>query len=119
MGVVHHTHYLVWFELGRTELMCAAGLPYGVLEDEQGILFPVVEASARYRRPARYDEQLEGRTGISALSAVRGRFEYRIARPGDEAALAEGYTVHAAVDREGRPRRLPPALMERLAPWIA
>ncbi len=117
MGVVHHTHYLVWFELGRTELMRAAGLPYGVLEDEQGILFPVIEAGARYRRPARYDEALEVRTAIGGLSPVRVRFEYRIVRPGDGVLLADGFSAHAAVGRDGRPQRLPPELMERLLPW--
>jgi acyl-CoA thioester hydrolase len=117
MGVVHHTHYLVWFELGRTELMRAAGLPYGVLEDDRGILFPVIEAGARYRRPARYDDELEVRTGIAGLSPVRVRFEYRIVRPADGAVLADGFSVHAAVGRDGRPQRLPPELMERLSPW--
>jgi acyl-CoA thioester hydrolase len=119
MGVAHHTHYLVWFELGRTELMRAAGLPYGVLEDERAILFPVVEAGARYRRPARYDDVLEVRTGIAALSPVRIRFEYRIVRPADGAVLADGFSVHAAVGRDGLPQRLPPELMERLSPWTA
>ena len=119
MGVVHHTHYLVWFELGRTELMRTAGLPYGVLEDDRGILFPVIEAGARYRRPARYDDQLEVQTGIVGLSPVRVRFEYRIVRPADGAVLADGFSVHAAVGRDGRPQRLPTELMERLSPWTS
>ena len=118
MGVAHHTHYLAWFELGRTELMREAGLPYGLLEDERGILFPVVEAGARYRRPARYDEELEVRTGLAALTAVRVRFEYRVVRPADGVLLAEGFSEHAAVGRDGRPQRLPPEMMERLSPWM-
>ncbi|MCU0230012.1 MAG: acyl-CoA thioesterase [Acidobacteria bacterium] len=117
MGVVHHTHYFVWFELGRTELMRSAGLPYGVLEDEEGILFPVVETGARYRRPARYDEALEVRTGIAALTPVRVRFEYRIERPADGSLLADGFSVHAAVGRDGRPQRLRHDIMARLSTW--
>lgn len=117
MGVVHHTQYFVWFELGRTELMRSAGLPYGVLEDEAGILFPVVEAGARYRRPARYDEVLEVRTGIAALTPVRVRFVYRIERPTDGTLLADGFSVHAAVGRDGRPQRLRHDIMARLSTW--
>lgn len=117
MGVVHHTQYFVWFELGRTELMRSSGLPYGVLEDEAGILFPVVEAGARYRRPARYDEVLEVRTGIAALTPVRVRFVYRIERPTDGTLLADGFSVHAAVGRDGRPQRLRHDIMARLSTW--
>jgi acyl-CoA thioester hydrolase len=106
MGVAHHTHYLVWFELGRTELMRRAGVPYGRLEEE-GLFFPVVELGARFLRSARYDEELEVHTVIAELRRARLRFDYELRRPGGEQPLALGHTVHAAVDRSGRPVRIP------------
>jgi acyl-CoA thioester hydrolase len=115
MGVAYHAHYLVWFELGRTELMRELGCVYGELEERDGIAFPVIEASARYHAPARYDQLLEVTTRVAAVGGSRIRFEYRIERPADARMLASGFTEHAAVGRDGRPRRLPAALRERLA----
>src|SRR5580765_79079 len=83
MGVAHHTHYFVWFELGRTELMRQAGCAYGALEDEDGVFFPVIEAKAEYVASARYDEVLEIETRLAAVEGVRVRFEYVIRREGD------------------------------------
>lgn len=114
MGVAHHTHYFVWFELGRTELMRALGCPYGELEDGQGIFFPVVEAGARYVASARYDEEIEIDTRLAGASGARVRFEYDIRRASDGAPLATGFTVHASVGRDGRPTRLDEDLRRRL-----
>jgi len=117
MNVVHHASYIVWFEVGRSELMRAAGIPYRELEDAHGLLFPVIEVGATYRQPAAYDEELEVRTTCTTLSPVRVRFDYEIARPGSDQVLAAGFTVHACVGREtGRLARMPAWLMERLAP---
>lgn len=115
MGVAWHGHYLAWFELGRTEWMRAAGLPYGELEDRDGLRFPVVEIGARYRRSARYDDILEIETRLASVSGARVRFSYRVVRRGNEELLAEGFSEHAAVDRDGRPCRLPPEVRERMA----
>jgi acyl-CoA thioester hydrolase len=114
MGVAHHTHFLVWFELGRTELMRDLCCPYGEVEDRDGILFPVAEAGARYLAPARYDEVLEITTRLVSAVGARVRFEYVIARIADGASIAEGFTVHAVVGRDGRPRRLPEGLRARM-----
>jgi acyl-CoA thioester hydrolase len=115
MGVAHHTHFLVWFELGRTELMRELGCPYAEVEDGDGILFPVAEAGARYVAPARYDEVLEITTRLVSAFGARVRFEYEVARIADGARIATGFTVHAATGRDGRPRRLPEGLRARLA----
>lgn len=118
MGVAHHMHYLAWFEMGRTELMRAAGVPYAAVEEEMGFLFPVVEADARYRSPARYDEQLEVRTSLGPMDGPRVRFDYRVVRPTTGETLAEGFTIHAAVERaSGRPRRIPAPLVAALRQW--
>lgn len=114
MGVAHHTHVFVWFELGRTELMRDRGCAYGELEDLEGIHFPVVRAEAAYHGPARYDEIVTIDTRLTALSAARVRFEYAARRAGDGTILARGMTEHACVNRDGRPRRMPAWLRRRL-----
>ncbi|GAB4222207.1 MAG: thioesterase family protein [Acidobacteriota bacterium] len=118
MGFAHHSRYPVWFEIGRTELMRAAGLPYVRLEEELGLMFPVVELGARYRRPARYDELLTVRTVLAGLAGVRVRFRYRIEGPDGTGELARGFTEHASCGLDGRPRRIPVAVREILAPWV-
>jgi acyl-CoA thioester hydrolase len=108
MGVAHHTHYFVWFELGRTELMREAGCAYGALEDDDGVFFPVIEAGAEFNASARYDEVIEIETRLAAAEGVRVR------RSGDARVLSRGFTVHAACGRNGRPIRLPDGLRARL-----
>jgi acyl-CoA thioester hydrolase len=115
MGVAHHTHYLVWFELGRTELMREAGCAYGELEDDSGVFFPVVEAAAAYKASARYDEVLEIETRLTAAEGVRVRFDYVVRRVEDGRVLATGHTVHASCGKDGRPVRLPDTVRGRLA----
>ena len=112
MGIAHHSHYLVWFELGRTEWMRELGAPYGELEDREAAFFPVVEVGAAYKASARYDELLSIATRLAWVERVRMRLEYRIERDGT--LLATGHTVHACVDRDGRPRRIPDELLARL-----
>jgi acyl-CoA thioester hydrolase len=114
MGVAWHGHYLAWFELGRTEWMRDAGCPYGELEDDRGILFPVVRVGAEYKASARYDDQLYVRTRLARLGGVRVRFEYEVFRETTDQLLATGFTEHGAVDTQGKPQRLPVELRERL-----
>lgn len=106
MGVVYYANYLVWFEVGRTDLLRCAGWSYREMEAD-GFALPVIEAQCSYKRPARYDDEIDIRTTGTLLSPVRVRFTYSVVRAADEAVLAEGSTVHAALDRQGRPRRLP------------
>jgi acyl-CoA thioester hydrolase len=106
MGVVYYANYLVWFEVGRTDLLRGSGLSYREMEVE-GFSLPVIEAQCSYRQSARYDDDLDIRTTGTLLSRVRVRFNYEVVRAADEAVLAEGYTVHASLDQDGRPRRLP------------
>jgi acyl-CoA thioester hydrolase len=115
MGVVHHTHYFTWFEVGRTELMRERGRAYAEMEKE-GIFMPVVEASCSYLSPARYDDELEVETAIAAATRVRVEFAYRIRRPADGRLLASGRTVHVATGSDGVPRRLAAGTLEALRP---
>jgi acyl-CoA thioester hydrolase len=113
MGVAHHRIHFVWFEIGRTELMREAGIPYAEVE-AGGLYLPVIEASCAYHAPARYDEELRVTTRIAATSPVRATFAYRLERIADGRLLATGTTTHAAIDASGRPRRLPPAMRRLL-----
>jgi acyl-CoA thioester hydrolase len=114
MRVAHHASYLVWFEAGRTEFIRACGRSYAQLE-EDGWLLVVIEAQCRYRRPARYDDVLTLRTRLRDLGPARMSFGYELVRAADGVVLADGWTVHAAVDRGGRVRRLPESLRALLA----
>ena len=113
MGVVHHSHYPVWFEIGRTELMRELGEPYAALES-RGLYMPVVEMGARYRDPIGYDEEVEVETRIEEVGGASVRFAYRVAKVASGVLAADGFTVHAAVDRGGSPVRMPPGLREKL-----
>jgi acyl-CoA thioester hydrolase len=111
MGVVYYANYLVWFEVARTEWLRASGWTYRDIERD-GLTLPVIEAHCDYRRPARYDDEIEVWTTASAPTAARVRFEYEVRRAGDDKALATGHTVHAALDAAGHPRRLPARIRE-------
>jgi acyl-CoA thioester hydrolase len=109
MGVAYHGGYFAWFEVGRTDLLRSHGLTYRDLE-AQDLRLPVIEAQARFLRPALYDDVLEIRTTVTAVSGARVAFAYEVAREGTEGLLATGATSHAAVNSSGRPRRLPEGL---------
>jgi acyl-CoA thioester hydrolase len=106
MGVVYHANYLVWFEVGRTDLIRSSGWTYREME-ATGVRLPVLEAHCEYRRPARYDDELEIHTQGRLLSPVRLEFSYEVRLKADQTVVAAGYTRHAGVDLQGRPCRLP------------
>jgi acyl-CoA thioester hydrolase len=102
MGIVYYANYLVWFEIGRVEVLRTLGLTYQELESRHGCILPVIEASCRYRSPARYDEEILIETRPSLLRGSVLKFAYRILRRPDNGAeatlLAEGETVHVVCD---------------------
>lgn len=121
MGVVYHTNYIVWFEVGRTHLIRQAGLSYGELE-RRGILLPVVDVYCKYRSPARYEDEIKILTRIAELTPVKIQFAYEARRKSDEKLLANGRTTHMWVTREMRPtniKRAFPDLYEVLTKWIS
>ncbi len=105
MGVVYHGNYLPWFEVGRTALLKEMGLSYREME-QQGYRLPVLEVTAKYHRPALYDDTLTIVTRLHELPVLRIRLDYEVRR--GEELLATGQTIHVFIDREGRPVR-PPA----------
>jgi acyl-CoA thioester hydrolase len=106
MGVAYYANYFVWFEVGRTDLLRGSGWSYREMEGD-GVALPVIEARCEYRRSAVYDDEVEIRTTGEMVSPVRVRFNYDVVRTADGAKLANGHTVHASLDRRGRPCRLP------------
>jgi acyl-CoA thioester hydrolase len=114
MGVVYYANYFVWFEVGRTDLLRAAGSSYKDMERD-GFSLPVIEAHCIYRESAKYDDELEVRTKGAAVSPVRVQFTYEIVRVADGKMLATGSTIHATLDRQGRPCRLPERVRTVLA----
>ncbi|MFZ3132771.1 MAG: thioesterase family protein [Desulfosporosinus sp.] len=99
MGIVYHSNYLDWFEVGRAELFRELDLPYTKI-DEQGLGLAIIEANCRYRLPARYDDDLVIITRLDHISARSVRFYYHVFR--EETLLAEGKTVHVFINKEGR-----------------
>jgi acyl-CoA thioester hydrolase len=106
MRVVYHANYLVWFEIGRVELMRQYGLEYSEMEAE-GCGIAVVEAWVRYKAPARYDDQLVIETRLAKVRGPIIQFAYRVVREADQAALCEGETVHIVVGRDMKRRNMP------------
>ncbi len=105
-GVVHHSVFPVWFEMGRTELLRANGVAYRDLE-EAGIYFVVAELRIKYRRPVFYDEPLLLETTCSRVAAVKVEHTYRLLRRDSGLLLTEGSSVLACLDAERKVRRIP------------
>lgn len=112
MGVVYHGNYLPWFEIGRTTLLREQGLPYRQLE-EDGFRLPVLEVAVKYLRPAVYDDTVTIVTTLRERPLLRIRLEYEVLR--GEELLATASTVHAFIDRSGRPVRPPAAFSATMA----
>jgi acyl-CoA thioester hydrolase len=108
MGVVYHSNYLIWFEVGRVELMRALGFEYKLMETEDDCHIVVAEAHCRYEKPARYDQILRVRTRIAEWRNRIVKFSYEIFLDDDSSLLATGYTTHVICGSNGRPKALPP-----------
>jgi acyl-CoA thioester hydrolase len=108
MGVLHHSRYLQYFEMGRVELLRSFGHSYADLE-RQGVFFVVIKAEIRYKAPARYDDELTLTTRITRATHVRFDHAYELKR--GDTLLAEGTTTIACVDREGQVRQIPEPLL--------
>lgn len=113
MGVVYHANHIVYFELGRTELIRSNGISYAELE-EQGTRLVVVEVGVKYRNAAHYDDELRVETRVTKATGVTLRFDYVLTRASDDQLIAEGHTVLCSLDESGRPCRLPEALRQLL-----
>ena len=124
MGIVYYANYLVWFEIGRVELLRSLGLAYSQLEIDHQCILPVVEASCRYRSPARYDDQIVIETRPTLLRGSVLKFAYRIYRKANQKGkhqelLAEGETVHVVCDDQLNRKPLPEGYAAALRAMMA
>ena len=114
MRVVHHTEYFVWFEVARTELLRSLGLPYTEIQ-RRGFNTPLVEAFANYKAPARYDDEVEVTVSPSKIGRSSIRLDYEVVKlPGRE-LLCKGHTVHVLIGGDGKPKKIPDDLREKLS----
>jgi len=111
MGYCYYANYFTWMEVGRSSLMREAGRSYRKVEEE-GFIFPVIEAHCNYKRPAMFDDLIIVETWITLLKSRKVVFNYRILR--DRELLVEGYTVHMPVNPQGRPVALSKEIMDLL-----
>jgi len=107
MGVVYHSNHFIWFEVGRVELLRQMGFSYRDMESEDNRFIAVVEATCRYRAPARYDEEVLVRTQLKSARDSMVHFGYELVRLSDGALLAEGETTHIVTDAQMKIAVLP------------
>lgn len=107
MGVVYHSNHLIWFEVGRVELMRQMGLSYRDMERDEELFIAVVEATCRYRAPIFYDQEVVVRTRLKHVRESVVIFSYELVRADDGALLAEGETTHIVTDTEMKIAALP------------
>ena len=113
MGVVYYANYLRYFESARADYWRQLGKSYKDLV-AWDVALPVVEASCNYKRSAFYEDLLEIELWVSEMRAASLRFVYKVRRDGT--LLAEGMTRHAVVGSDGKPKRLPPQLVDAIPP---
>jgi acyl-CoA thioester hydrolase len=115
MGVVYHSNYIVWFEVGRVEMLRQMGFTYREMEKQDDTHIAVVDLRCRYKLPARYDDLICVRTSLLNVRESLLRFGYEIVRDSDQVLLAEGETVHLVVGADMKRMPLPE---KYLAPFL-
>ena len=118
MAIAHHSNYIVWFEIGRTDLCRATGLTYKAIE-ERGLILVVTEIGCRYRKPYRYDDEVVIRTSVAQAASRAMTFAYELLDGTGERMHATGQSVHVWVDRETRrPTTADDEVMRAFAPYL-
>ena len=119
MKFVYYSRFFEYFEQARSEMLRSIGLPY-VRVEEMGLLLPVIEAHASYKRSARYDDLLQVVSYLRDKPVARVRIDYEVLREGELELIADGYTVHTFVSAEtGRPTRAPAQFLEAIEANLA
>jgi acyl-CoA thioester hydrolase len=113
MGIVYHTNYIKWFEIGRTELLREMGIVYAVFEAE-GLNLPLTKAYCHYLHPARYDQILLIETELEYVKRASMKFNCVIWNEEKDQKLVEGYTVHACTNHEGKIVKIPKDIVDKI-----
>jgi acyl-CoA thioester hydrolase len=111
MGVVYHSNFVIWFEVGRVELLRKLGFQYSEMEAEDNCHIPVVDLRIRYKAPAQYDDEIVVRTEIKNVRSSLLHFSYQIFRDGNRMLLATGETMHIIVNNRLERTALPEKYM--------
>jgi len=117
MGVVHHSKYLHWFEMGRAALLRAGGYSLNDLMDA-GILFPIAEVEVKYKNSCKYDDEYEVQTTCTAVTKIKLEFEQKVIRLSDGAVAAEGKVRNVFTDKDGKIARIDNEWFNRLKPMM-
>ncbi|HEY7406109.1 MAG TPA: thioesterase family protein [Candidatus Angelobacter sp.] len=107
MGIVYHANFVIWFEVGRVELLRQLGFQYSEMEQQDNCHIPVVDLRARFKAPAQYDDEIVVRTELKKVRAFLLHFAYEVFRQTDRTLLATGETMHIIVDDKFERRSLP------------
>jgi acyl-CoA thioester hydrolase len=111
MGIVHHSNYIKFFEVARTEWLRAMGVTYAEME-RRGVMMPIVDVAVKYRNPAVYDELISVTAFVDELPMARMKFRYEV-RGEDGREIASGSTTLGFIDSvTRRPVRAPQWLLE-------
>jgi acyl-CoA thioester hydrolase len=113
MGIVYHTNYIKWFEIGRTELLRDVGIVYAKME-ALGYNLPLTEVYCNYLLPAKYDQIIVVETELEYLKRASMKFVYTIWDEDREKTLVEGYTIHACTNKIGKIVRIPSFILEKV-----
>ena len=113
MGIVYHTNYIKWFEIGRTELLREMSIIYAVFESK-GLNLPLTKAYCHYFQPAKYDQVLLIETELDYVKKASMKFNCVIWDERKEKKLVEGYTVHACTYHEGKIVKIPENILEKI-----
>jgi acyl-CoA thioester hydrolase len=118
MGIVHHANYIIWFEIGRTDLCRVAGFPYKEIE-KRGLILVVTEVDCRYRAPYHYDDEVLIRTSISEAASRAMTFTYELRDSAGEKLHATGFSKHVWVDLQTRrPTMADAEVMKAFEPFL-
>ncbi|RYL94604.1 thioesterase family protein [Sporolactobacillus sp. Y61] len=102
MGIVHHSQYVNWFEVGRTDWIRKAGIPYKQIE-ENGLMIPVIGIELHYHSPATFDDAVIVETSLKAYDSIKLSYQYRILREDNGKLLADGTSSHCWTDSRMHP----------------
>ncbi len=117
MGIVHHSNYPVWFEVGRTEFIKKLGISYSEIE-KRGIMLPLIRLECSYRGSATYEDRIIVRTSVRELKPTRITFYYEVVKEGEEKPITTGTTEHAWTNRDLRPinlKKVAPDILELIS----
>lgn len=114
MGIVHHSNYLIWFELSRSEFCRARGFSYKDMEEKDNALLVVAESYCRFKSASFYEDVLIVRVQVAELRSRSMRFVYEIFRPSDAVLVAEGETLHIVTDLDKKVRSIPESYKKML-----